>query len=180
MSERAAEDLTGPSTTCSRCGYCLRGVEGDGCPECARIIADESLAIFLADRDEGCPKCGYTLRGLKLKRCPECSERLVLRVGLADLHDRSYIAGMVGLAAGAGYFAFSLLRDSSLEGMLSFREYLQWLIPLSILGGALWIWLCSARRIRRFSDARVGFLVAGCWLGSVLLVIGTVYVRWWW
>lgn len=158
----------------------MRGIEGGGCPECARIIADESLATFLANRDEECPKCGYNLRGLKTKRCPECSERLVLRIGLADLHDRSYLAGAVGLAAGAGYFALSLLRDTYFEGLLSTREYFLALFPLAALGGALWIWLCSARRIRRTSDARVGFLVAGCWMASVLLAVLVQYFlpRW--
>lgn len=157
----------------------MRGVEGGGCPECARIVADESLATFLANRDEGCPRCGYNLRGLKTKRCPECSERLVLRIGLADLHDRSYLAGAVGLAAGAGYFALSLLRGTFFKGLLSTREYFWMLFPLAVLGAALWIWLRSARRIRRASDARVGFLVAGCWLGSVLFVIVVPYLRPW-
>lgn len=59
------------------------------------------LCTFLSQSDVPCPSCGYNLRGLRSGICPECSQALVLRVGLSEPRMRLYIAGMVGLAAGA-------------------------------------------------------------------------------
>ena len=62
----------------------------------------EGLRAFLAGRDVECPGCGYNLRDLGGSRCPECGDELVLRVGLAEPRQGALIAGLIGLAAGAG------------------------------------------------------------------------------
>src|SRR5690349_9822829 len=59
------------------------------------------LTAYLAAHDANCPACGYSLRNLKRGVCPECGEALTLRVGLVEPRMGLWIAGLVGLAAGA-------------------------------------------------------------------------------
>src|SRR4051812_47683066 len=62
----------------------------------------EFLQAFLAQRDVACPGCAYNLRDLQGQRCPECGNELTLAIGLAEPKQAAAIAGLVGLAAGAG------------------------------------------------------------------------------
>src|SRR5882724_749530 len=62
----------------------------------------ELLRAFLVGRDVLCPACGYNLRDLLGERCPECGEEVVLQVGLVEPRHAAAIAGVIGLAAGAG------------------------------------------------------------------------------
>ena len=60
------------------------------------------LREFLADQDIQCPQCRYNLRSLTGDRCPECGEQLLLGVHLVEPKLAAPIAGIIGLAAGAG------------------------------------------------------------------------------
>ena len=69
----------------------------------------EFLTTFLAGRNAACPGCGYNLRDLQGTRRPECGDILVLRVGLVEPKQAAPIAGLIGLAAGAGLNGLLLL-----------------------------------------------------------------------
>src|SRR5262245_32084681 len=69
----------------------------------------ELLNRYLADRDVLCPGCGYNLRDLTRDHCPECDQGLALRVGLVESGLAGFIAGLIGLAAGAGFSGLLLL-----------------------------------------------------------------------
>ena len=77
---------------CMECGYNLRGLDCDRCPECGRMLnpalyilpepsrSEEEelrrLRAFLAERDVPCPRCGTNLRGLARRECPACGLEL--------------------------------------------------------------------------------------------------------
>jgi predicted Zn-ribbon and HTH transcriptional regulator len=90
--ERRRAYLAEHDVECPACGYNLRGLPDDVCPECGepapdppalpdRDRPDPELAAFLAERDLRCKHCGYNLRGLKTGRCPECGTRYYLAGG---------------------------------------------------------------------------------------------------
>lgn len=70
---------------------------------------DPLLVQYLSDRDEACPGCGYNLRGLRSAACPECAQELTLRVNLRDARLAGFLAGLVGLVAGAGFSGLLLV-----------------------------------------------------------------------
>src|SRR4051794_8185749 len=60
------------------------------------------LNQFLSQCETSCPACGYNLFQLTASRCPECGEQLLLQVACAEPKMAARIAGVIGLAAGAG------------------------------------------------------------------------------
>ena len=62
------------------------------------------LLAFLADNDVNCPMCTYNLRGLENDQCPECGETLSLTVRPESYNYGPYIASVLGLAIGVGFF----------------------------------------------------------------------------
>jgi DNA-directed RNA polymerase subunit RPC12/RpoP len=148
-------------------------------------LGDESgelLRQFLAERNVFCPQCEYNLRDLTGERCPECGEKIVLRVNLAEVKQKLLIAGLVGLAAGAGlngllliYFLIRTMIDGSRgDGRFLAIDSIEFLI----VGTALTIWLFCWRRIRR---AKVGVrfgLAMACWgLALADIVLFSVMIK---
>jgi hypothetical protein len=132
------------------------------------VSADEHLLRFVAGRDVECPGCQYNVRDLKITRCPECGDELELSLRLAEPRQGSLIAGLVGLAAGAGFGGLLLV-------------YIGIILFLSGRGGppndffgitctgfvvhaiGLGIWIKNWRNIRRARPRTRTFLVALCW-----------------
>jgi hypothetical protein len=96
---------------CPACGYNLRGLRSDRCPECGGPVPDPpapsqpdppdpAIAAFLADRDLKCLTCGYTLRGLTTGRCPECGTRYLLVNGRLRRHGERWKAPEQWVAEG--------------------------------------------------------------------------------
>ena len=132
--------------------------------------APDLLQTFLAGRDVACPGCGYNLRDLRGSRCPECGDALSLRVGLVEPKQAAGIAGLIGLAAGAGLsgllLVYIVLRFLVFGN--SFRGASMFVIlnlgGLAVEGVALYFWLTRWQSIRRLPPgARVAW-VAGCWM----------------
>ena len=142
------------------------------------------LPAFLAGRDVGCPGCGYNLRDLRQPRCPECGQAIALRVGLAEPRQAALIAGLLGLAAGAGMSG--LLVGFGLIRMLFFGDrpggmgafYGLTLGGVVVEGAALVGWLRHWRRIRRLPRSIKLLLVSGCWALTLLnLLLFAAFVK---
>lgn len=81
--------LAGRDVPCETCGYNLRDLEAERCPECgdrihvppseARIAAE--VSAYVRDRDLYCKYCHYNLRGMAGNRCPECGTTYMLAGG---------------------------------------------------------------------------------------------------
>src|SRR5947207_14609692 len=131
------------------------------------------LREFLADHDVACPQCQYNLRNLTGHRCPECGEELALGVYLVEPKLAAPIAGIVGLAAGAGLNGLLIVYWLIIEAFYS-RSGGHWntfvfvnLINGAVVGAGMFFRLRHWRRIRGASPARRWILVAGCWLLSL-------------
>ncbi len=135
---------------------------------------NELLKAFLAEVSVPCPGCGYDLRGLPTASCPECNQALVLRVGLAEPRMRLYIAGMMGLAAGAG-FSGLLLAYVVLMELYWGRGRGPWNEFALITGAGLIVevsflaaWLRWGSGVRRMPVPVRLTLVVGAWLVTLL------------
>ncbi len=144
--------------------------------------ADPLLIEFLAERSVACPVCGYDLRLLQRPECPECGETIALRIMPREPHLAAFLTGMIGLSVAAGpsaifvliigYFAISDPGNRMLLGFLMVT------LPIALISGtALIIWLRSARRLRRSSDATRWFLAILCWIPGPVGVVLTMLYR---
>lgn len=141
------------------------------------------LVEYLSHRDEACPSCGYNLRGLKTDRCPECHELLRLRVGLAEPKLGTFIAGLVGLAAGAGFsillVGFGLFMVATRNHNANMPKF------FGITGGGFVVegllalaWVRQRRRVSRWSLATRIWLVAAAFTLTITnLVVFTAFIR---
>jgi len=141
------------------------------------------LPTFLAGRDCACPGCGYNLRDLRGTRCPECGDELVLQVGLMEPRQAGVIAGLIGLAAGAGMsglllgFLVILLVTRQAGGPDAGFVVVN-LGGLVVEGTAIVIWLRNWRAIRRLKAGMTWVLVAACWgLTLTNLIVFSIFVR---
>ncbi|MEX2218097.1 MAG: hypothetical protein WD749_04995 [Phycisphaerales bacterium] len=77
---------------CPGCGYNLRGLEANVCPECARPVPlppspEEEARIaaevseYLRDHDILCKRCKTNMRGLPDNRCPTCGTTYMMSGG---------------------------------------------------------------------------------------------------
>jgi len=143
--------------------------------------AGELLIRYLADRDVSCPACGYNLRDLTRARCPECDQELALRVGLVESGLAGFIAGLIGLAAGAGFSGLLLLFFTIHIFLGHFTPgWFLWFTGAGVLleGGLLALWVACGRRIRRLGRGSRLLLVLGCWvLTLVNLIVFTATIR---
>lgn len=144
----------------------------------------ELLRAFLDGRDAPCPGCGYNLRNLQGSRCPECGDELALRVGVVEPRQGALIAGLIGLAAGAGMsgllIGFAILVDLfRWSGGPDDPPF--WFVTIGgflVEVAALALWLRLWRRIRRLSVSAKSLLVAACWALTFLnLLVFTIFVR---
>lgn len=135
--------------------------------------ADSVFLAYLADRDVECPACGYNLRGLRTARCPECGEHLRLRLAPAEPRQGACIAGLVGLAMGAGFSGLLLLYFLIMTMSVGMPPQPFWKFiavmagGLLLQGGLLLWWIQSWRRIRRMSAFARRSLAIGCFLLSL-------------
>jgi hypothetical protein len=148
-------------------------------------VEEMGLAHFLASRDVPCPSCDYNLRGLKGDVCPECSQRLVLRVGLAEPRQRAFVAAVVALAMGTGFqgllFVYFLIRaalDPSMFRDDGLRFFCLTFVPFAIEGPALLTLIRRRRGFQRRSDRFKGWIVAGAWILTLVgFVIFTFFIK---
>jgi hypothetical protein len=136
----------------------------------------DRLLVFLAGNSAPCPACGYDLRDLRAPICPECGDELVLRVGLAHPQQGAFIAGLVGLAAGAGfsgllcvYVVVAIVIQSRTD--LPPHFWTVTLLPTSVEASGLAAWMRCRRRISRAPAAWRWALVVGCWALSLANVV---------
>jgi hypothetical protein len=140
-------------------------------PHEASADPHDHLRAFVAGRDVPCPSCNYNLRDLTDSRCPECGQRLELRVGLSEPRLGLWIAGVVGLAAGAGfnllllvYVGLEVLQPPKRMGGILGTFVMVNGAGLLIMGASLACWLYFRRPFRRLGAPHRVLLVLGCWL----------------
>lgn len=139
------------------------------------MAQDSALCNFLESRDVSCPGCGYNLRGLTARSCPECNQGLRLMVGLEEPRLGSWIAGLLGTAAGAGfngllllYAAIMLIREGS-PG----RGFMNLFViysgsALVVQGLVLAAWIRKGRAFRRAAKPIKIVLISAAWALSAL------------
>jgi len=142
------------------------------------------LRAFLAEHDEPCPGCGYNLRGLTGEACPECGEELRLRVGMVEPRLGLFVAGLIGLAAGAGFNGLMLMLFATAiftAGTLSRRDSaVLALLACGFVAGVVVIvaWVRYRSWVRhRSKRGRVG-LAWACWglpLGTFVAFVAIIY-----
>jgi hypothetical protein len=141
------------------------------------------LRVFLASRDVPCPACGYNLRDLEGSRCPECGDDLVLQVGLPEPKQAALIAGLIGLAAGAGMSGLLIGYAAIVTLFRGIRPPPGAFMVLTIggfimEGVPLFLWLWYWGGIRRLPQPAKYLLVAGCWtLTALNLLVFSLFVR---
>jgi len=143
------------------------------------------LRSYLVLHNPPCPGCGYNLRGLTGSRCPECNQELMLSIGLVEPKIASFVAALIGLAAGAGFSA-SMLAFGLYVGLTqsALRDAVFWRIEiitgsgLLVEGGLLAVLLYKRREFRRCSAGVRGVCIAGAWMLSIaMVVVFMVFIR---
>ena len=142
------------------------------------------LDEFLAERDVPCPACGYNLRQLTASRCPECGEELRLQIACAEPKMVAGIAGVIGLAAGAGLngllVIFILIRTVFLhDGGPDETRF--WVVILSgflVEGSALLLFLKFWKKIRQLDSGPKSLVVIGCWALTIVdVIIFSIFIK---
>ncbi len=142
----------------------------------AEAGVDPLLLQFVHGRDVQCPGCGYNVRDLTTDRCPECGQGIEIGLRLSEPKQGALIAGLVGLAAGAGLGGLLLIY---LLIVTLFRN--TYGLPVSFLiingvgflahGVALWVWVRNWNRIRLASASNRRLLVTLCWAMPLTFVV---------
>ncbi len=136
------------------------------------------LEQYLAVSSDECPLCGYNLHRLRGSTCPECGWELELRIAVREPRRAAFYAGLVGLAAGAGFAL--LLTGFALVVPLIRNDVFGpelWEIGLLCAKGIVLLTLCllwirSARWIQRRSTSERWLLAIGAWV----LTISAVFI----
>lgn len=138
---------------------------------------DPHLLLFLRGREVPCPGCGYNLRDLTTERCPECGQQLELALRLVEPRQGALIAGLVGLAAGAGlgglllvYLAIGLLVRGVRGGPPASFFWIN-ATGLAAHGVVLWLWVRNWNRIRRAAPRTRRLLVILCWAMPLTFIV---------
>ena len=97
----------------------------------------------------------------------------MLRVNLREPRLAAFIAGLVGLAAGAGFSG--LLMVYMIVMALTGRAFPIWPLFIAITGGGLAVeggllavWVACGKRIRRLGFVPRLLLACGCWLLTIV------------
>ena len=138
---------------------------------------DKHLLLFVRGRDVLCPGCAYNLRDLTSDRCPECGQELELSLRLAEPRQGPLIAGLVGLAAGAGLSGLLIVYGFIVDVLMgqvnagAGRFYAINAVGLFGHGVVLLLWVRNWGRIRRASPALRRTMVFVCWAMPLAFVI---------
>jgi hypothetical protein len=142
------------------------------------------LREYLLDRDVPCPGCGYNLRALGISTCPECGQEIELRVGLVHPKMAGFIAGLIGLSAGAGfngllliyvYIAFVVHRGM---GGPPHEFYTVCGSGFLVFAAGAFVWIARGRRIRKLALGVRCALVGFCWLALLAdIVLFSIMIR---
>jgi hypothetical protein len=142
------------------------------------------LHAYLAGRDAPCPNCEYNLRDLAGDRCPECGLELVLRVSLSEPKLGAFLAGLVGLSAGAGFSGLVLLYWFIVTffirqgGGNEVRLLTIVISGLVVESAALLGWLKFRGRLRTLTPQSRWVLALACWgLTLVNLLWFSLFIR---
>ncbi len=144
----------------------------------------ELLRAYLRAQDCACPGCGYNLRDLTSAVCPECGDALTLRLALEEPRLRSWIAGLVGLAAGLGFNALLLVYITLMlarEGLTRIDRLMEGFVIHNV-GGAIiegvlvMLWIRKRPLIRRQRPSVRFWLVMACWAMALLNVLVFTFV----
>ena len=145
---------------------------------------DKHLVLFLRGRDVSCPGCGYNLRDLASDRCPECGQELEVGLRLVEPRQGPLIAGLVGLAAGAGLggllliyaLIMTFLMGASTSGEGRFFAINS--VGFVAHGIVLLLWVRNWGRIRRASPVLRRTMVLVCWaMPLAFVVVFAGYIR---
>ena len=131
------------------------------------------LRQFLAGRDVPCPMCKYNLRDLVGNRCPECGRSITLAVKAAEFNLATFTAGVVILAAGAGFFVVAFLCPLLCDNGVPVPRDVFWLVSvvLAINAAAIHVWIRSWRLLSTGPLRRRLFALCSC----VLVTAGSFY-----
>lgn len=137
---------------------------------------DPHLLLFLRGRDASCPGCEYNLRDLTTDRCPECGQSLQLSLRLVEPRQAALIAGLVGLAAGAGLGGLLLVYALIMALVGRFGSPTAEFVVINTVGFAahavvLWLWVKNWGRIRRAATRTRWWLVVLCWAMPLAFII---------
>lgn len=163
------------------CGYNLRGLTGDRCPECGAAIRlpppgppplspgdAQRLRDFLRGRDLYCKHCKYNLRDLDTNTCPECGTTYYLVGGIgapdtrpAPMEPAELAAGCLAVAAlpGVVIFVFQLVL-SPWGAPLPWQGRGRVLMPLLLLPLLLVVGVGFSRRWLNALPRRVRWMLA--------------------
>lgn len=134
------------------------------------------LQQYLSLRTESCPSCGYELHALTSRRCPECGQVLRLRVGLEQPNMGAFLAGLIGLAATAGFgglflvfvLAMIIVEGRSMDaGGVAYTFFGIALVSSALLVG----WIKLSGRIRRAAPMRRAILASACWAYALATLV---------
>jgi len=128
--------------------------------------------------------CRYNLRDLIGNRCPECGRSIVLSVKAAEFNLATFTAGVVILAAGAGFFAMALLYGLKrwLNGELRPDDLWVTAIVLVINIAAIVVWIRAWRLLRTGPVWRRLVTLCSCVLvtaGSFYGFLTYMWDQWW-
>ena len=145
---------------------------------------DKYLLLFVRGRDVWCPGCAYNLRDLASDRCPECGQELEVSLRLVEPRQGLLIAGLVGLAAGAGLgglllvygFLVAVVMRQPTYGMGRFFAINS--VGFVAHGIVLLLWVRNWGRICRASPGLRRTMVFVCWaMPLAFVVVFAGYIR---
>ena len=146
---------------------------------------DTMLTSFLAERDISCPGCGYNLRGLTARSCPECNQGLRLMVGLEEPRLGSWIAGLLGTAAGAGFnglllfYALIMIAQGHGPGQGLMNTFVLYSAgALAVQGLLVAAWIKKGRSFRRAQAPTKIVLITAAWaLAALDVFLCSLFIR---
>lgn len=138
----------------------------------------QALRVLLENRDAACPGCGYNLRGLTGDCCPKCRRMISIDVLRKPTRAGPFLAGAIGLSIGLGACVIFVLA-SILTLSIDSHEFVRILVACALLTTALVFWTKHRERVLLLPGGLIGFLIAACYLVSLVVVVLVVDSRWW-
>lgn len=139
---------------------------------------DHIFFAWLAQGERRCPNCEYVLTGLTRAVCPECGVELKLAVRTLEPRARTYLGGLIGLAAGLGFATVMGLLLIVLEHAFGIsgspddrRVLLTCGTGASIFGTLVWLWITRRRRFQRLTPLHRMMLMLAAWAATIVYVV---------